>query len=311
MRPADRASSLVIPRLTAVENNSPGRQAEANLLVPIASTMYTGIQQSWSTTIARRRTLIGYLTQQGFFEPAWKLTRCGVTPNTLARRVSQRRRVLGCHMSYCPTCARLRQNRIFSRMRPWVEGQMGEFGASAHLKLALPSSQGRVLERLSQLGKEVRSVTSTRDWREGFSLSIGVVMTLEIGPGGDQRGHPHAHLFIYASTKGALDPFLDWLKTRWARRVRQRLIEGAGLSIMGPDPNEWAPRLRYILKGNRIQPGWPQDLLEQVIEAITSRKRLFSVWGMAVRQGGWTRARFATNIQAFRSAAQNQLRATG
>ncbi len=196
-------------------------------------------------------------------------------------------------------------------MRPWIKGQMGLSGASAHLKLALPSSQGRVLERLSRLAKEVRSVTTTRDWRRGFSLTIGVVMTLEIGPGSDKRGHPHAHLFIYASTREALDTFLDWLKSRWARRVGQKLIEGAGLSLMGLDPDEWAPRLHYILKGNRIRPDWPQDLVKQVIEAITSRKRLLSVWGMAIRRGGWTRARFATNIQAFRPTSLKRLRATG
>lgn len=273
--------------------------------------MYHGIRQSWGATITERKTLVGFLGQQGLFKQAWKLTQCGVTPTTLARKRSQRQRVLGCHTSYCPICARLRRNRIFSRMRPWIKGQMGLFGASAHLKLALPPSEGRVLERLSRLADEVRSATTTRDWRQRFSSNIGVVMTLEVGPGSHKLGYPHAHLFIYASTRGALDAFLDWLKARWARRVRQKLIEGAGLSLMGPDPDEWAPRLHYILKGNRIRPDWPQDLVKQVIEAITSRKRLFSVWGLATRRGGWTRARFATNIQAFRPTTLKRLRATG
>lgn len=258
-----------------------------------------------------RRALIGCLARHGLIKQAKKLTHCGVTPTTLARGRSERRRVLGCHAGYCPICTRLRRNRIFSRMRPWIERQMGEFGASAHLKLALPSSEGRVLERLNRLAKEVRSVTTIPAWRDRFSSDIGVVMALEVGPGSHNLGHPHAHLFVFASAETALEAFLEWLKTRWTRRVQTDLIEGAGLSLLGQSPDAWAPRLRYVLKGNRISPDWPLPLVEQVIEAITSRKRLFSVWGLAKRRGGWTRARFAGNIQAFRPNLMGKVKAAG
>lgn len=311
MKPADRALHPVPLRLAVVEAPLPDRRAEHHLPVPIASALYLRIRHSWGATIADRNTLVGFLGQHGLLKQAWKLTQCGVTPATLARSKRERRRVFGCHVGYCPICARLRQNRIFSRMRPCIEGQMGEFGASAQLKLALPSSEGRVSERLGRLAKEVRSTTTTRGWRQRFSSDIGVVMTLEIGPGSDMLGHPHAHLFIYARTDHALEAFLGWLKVRWTRRVRTELIEGASLTLMGRDPDKWAPRLRYVLKGNPISPDWPLALVEEVIEAITSRKRLFSVWGLATRRGGWTRARFASNIQVFRPTALSGFRATG
>ena len=239
------------------------------------------------------------------------MTRCGVTLGSLAQGKSKRRRVLGCHRSYCPACARLRRNRIFSRMRPWVEGQMGLTGGAAFLTLSLPESDGRVIDRLARLSKEVRSIPTARDWRRGFCPDIGVVMTFEIGPGSNRTGYVHAHLFIYSGSREALGAFLNWLSSRWSRRVKRDLIEGAGLEFMGPNPEEWAPRLHYLLKGNRIALDWPLPLVEEVLEAITSGKRFFSVWGLAKRRGGWTRARFAGNIQAFRPSLMGKLKVAG
>jgi hypothetical protein len=166
------------------------------------------------------------------------------------------------------------------------------------------------VERLDRLAEEVRSITGTRVWRR-FSGVIGVAMTLEVGPGTTGRGHPHAHLFVYSNSAETLDDFLDWLKGRWFRRVKRELIEGAGLTIMGPGPDDWAPRLSYILKGNHIMPGWPHPLVDEVLEAISSGKRLFSAWGLAHRRGGWTSARFAPNVQRFRPFCERRLLATG
>lgn len=273
--------------------------------------MYTGVRHSWGETFTSRWDLVGYFHRIGMVEQAWKLTRCGVTPKVLTRGKSKRRRVLGCHAGYCPICARLRRNRIFSGMRPWIEGQMGELGAAAHVKVALPHSEGRILERMERLAKKIRSATAARDWRKRFSGQVGVVMNLEIGPGTSMTGHPHAHLFIYARTEEGLDAFLGWLKAWWRRRAKRDLIEGAGLTYLGRDPGTWAPRLRYVLKGNRINPGWPVGLVKEVMEAITSGRRYFSVWGIAARRGGWTRARRAANIQALRPFSGSALRATG
>lgn len=253
---------------------------------------------------------MGFLAEHGWTKQAEKLTRCGVTPASLARGKSKRRRVLGCHVRYCPVCARLRQNRIFSRMRPWVEGQMGEHGCAALLTLALPDTPELLIDRLVSLAEEVRSITGTRAWRR-FSETIGVVMTLEVGAGSTGRGHPHAHLFVYSDSRKSLDAFLDWFRAHWSRRVKRDLIEGAGLDFMGPDPGEWAPRLSYLLKGNRIVPDWPLPLVGEVLKAITSGKRLFSVWGLAKRPGGWTRARFAYNIRVFRPSCERRFQATG
>lgn len=310
MRPANRTSHPVPLRLAVAEAPLPGRQAKHHLPVPIASTLYTRLRKSWGATLAERRALVGCLAQNGWVKQAKKLTFCGVTPTSLARDRSKRRRVLGCHSSLCPVCARLRQNRIFSRMRPWVEGQMGELGRAALLKLAIPDTQELVIDRLTDLADEVRSITGTRAWRK-FSGAIGVVMTLEVGRGSTGRGHPHAHLFVYSNSGKVLDAFLDWLKIRWSRRVKRDLIEGADLIFMGPDPSVWAPRLHYILKGNRVDPDWPLPLMREVIEAITSGKHLFSVWGLAKRPGGWTSARFASNIRVFRPSYAQRLLAAG
>jgi hypothetical protein len=164
---------------------------------------------------------------------------------------------------------------------------------------------------MDKLAKEVRSAKTSSIWRHRFLGEIGVVMNLEIGPGTDQRGHPHAHLFIYARTEKALEAFLDWLRARWKKRVRVELIEGAGLTLLGRNPDSWAPRLRYVLKGNRVDPQWPLGLLGEVLESITSHRRLFTTWGIAGRKGGWTRARRNGTIRKFHPVAPSHLRATG
>jgi hypothetical protein len=187
---------------------------------------------------------------------------------------------------------------------------MGLTGGAALLTLSLPESNGRVIDRLAHLSKEVRSIIGTPVWRR-FLLDIGAVMTIEIGSGTNRTGYVHAHLFVYSGSREALGAFLDWLSSRWSRRARRDLIDGAGLEIMGPNPDEWAPRLCYLLKGNRIALDWPVTLVAEVLEAITSRKRLFSAWGLAKRRGGWTRARFARNIQAFRPSHTRRLQAAG
>jgi hypothetical protein len=180
---------------------------------------------------------------------------------------------------------------VFHAIRAFVAMHLGPAGAAAHLVLALPDFGLSLLDQLTLLGKEVRSIKQTAIWRERYQPVIGVVMGLEISGGEALGGHPHAHLFVFSHESEELELFLARLSERWRRRLGKELVAGCEVFHLSSDPDEWAPRLRYVMKGSTLDPDWPVELVREVGLALSARKRLLTFWGSARRQGGWLRRR--------------------
>jgi hypothetical protein len=298
-------------QLAAGRRNPPGRSAEALLLVPKETTRDPFRRAALHKAISLRMSLIEVLERADLRKAAQKLANCGrrCIPVVLHRRIW--RVYLGCGAAYCPVCALRKGGRIFNPMRARLLRTLHPSGAAAHLVLALPHGSGSVLDRLTLLADEVRSAKHTPSWEKRFKHTVGVVMGLEVAGGGDLRGHPHAHLFVYSARAGEIQAFVAWLKARWCRRVQGVLVEGCEELHLSMDPNDWAPRLSYVLKGSELNPTWPPDLLQEVVASLSAGKQLITTWGIAGRPGGWARAKRTTNIQAFRPTPRNKLRATG
>ncbi|HEY9766610.1 MAG TPA: hypothetical protein V6C82_09595 [Chroococcales cyanobacterium] len=198
-------------------------------------------------------------------------------------------------------------------MRSFVAWHIGAAGAAMHLVLAHPNDGSPVLPRLTLLAKDIRSAKQTRTWRTRYQHSVGVVMGLEIEGGSTLSGHPHAHLFVFSADYEELISFLAWMKRRWRRRVGWDLVEGCQVSVLSSMAGDWAPRLRYVMKGSELDPEWPVDLLKEVIASLSAGKRLLTFWGLARREGGWLRPRprGRARVLRLRPLAASRLRSTG
>jgi len=294
----------------------PGPSAEIHLLVPIGTTGYPTQaetrEEKRQRAIELRRILVGRLEGHGLVKAATRLAYCGrrVLPITKAGRIW--RIQLGCGAAFCPVCVLRRGEMLFRAMRDSVAACVGSNGAAAHLTLAQPALPMSVLHRLDRLAKEVRSAKQNRIWREGFRHTLGVVMGVEVAEGSALDGFPHVHLFVFSHDPHEVRAFIAWMRQRWKRRVGWALVEGLQVIALSANPREWAPRLRYVMKGSELDPAWPEPLLRGVVASLSARKRLFSCWGLAMRKGGWLRPRPGTerNVVALKTVAASRLRAT-
>lgn len=311
MKPADRAPSLVTFQPATGRAHPPGRSAEGHLLVTKDTTRYPTRRDALHQAIDLRMTLVGLLETVGQCRAAKKLAFCGRRSLPVILPGGTWRVHLGCGAAYCPVCVIRRRDRIFKAMRESVHRTIQRSGAAVHLIIALPHGPGSVLDRLTRLAKEIRSAKQAPAWRGRFKATIGVVVGLEVGGGSHLGGHPHVHLFAYSAEGREVRAFSAWLKARWMRRVGGNLVEGCEEFHLSASPEDWATRLWYVMKGSKLDPTWPPGLLQEVVASLSAGKRLLTTWGIAVRPGGWSRARRTSNIQAFRPFASSMLRAAG
>lgn len=228
----------------------------------------------------------------GLMREASRLGRCGLRTFDHTKEGKTFHLTLGCGAAYCPVCVLRKRNRLFRALRGCVEANVGAEGAAALVTLALPDTPSRsVLSRLERLVAEVRSSKQCGAWRRGFKHTIGVVMGVEIGPGGAFQGHPHVHLFVFSPSTREVQRFVGWMQERWRRRVGRDLMDGLEIVNLSAEPDDWAPRLRYVMKGSELRPEWPEDLHFEVLVALSAGKRLSTFWGLARRKGGWSRLR--------------------
>lgn len=311
VKPGDRAPRLVTFQPAAGGDLPPGRLPEGHLLVTKDSTRYPTRREALHRAIDLRMTLVELLESAGQCRAAKKLAFCGRRSLPVVLPGQIWRVHLGCGAAYCPVCVIRRRDRVFKAMRDRILQTIQHTGAAVHLVFALPPGQGSVLERLTRVAKEIRSAKQAPAWRGKFKATIGVVMGLEVSGGSHLCGHPHVHLFAYSAEAREVQAFTAWLKARWMRRVDGVLVEGCEELHLSAAPEEWAPRLRYVMKGSKLDPTWPPGLLQEVVAALSAGKRLLTTWGIAMRRGGWTRVRRATNIQVFRPNHLGKLPATG
>lgn len=296
--PADGAEGNVLKLLPPTPSGMP--PGGAHLLVSKGTTRdpadreQAGKDYEGAETL--RKALVARFESLGLMKEASRLGLCGLRTLDHTKEGRTFRLTLGCGAAYCPVCVLRKRNKLFRALRGCVEANVGAEGVAALVTLALPDTPSRsVLSRLERLVAEVRSGKQCGAWRRGFKHTIGVVMGVEIGPGGAFQGHPHVHLFVFSPSTHEVQRFVGWMQIRWRRRVGRDLMDGFEIRNLSAKPDDWAPRLRYVLKGSELRPEWPEDLLCEVLIALSAGKRLSTFWGLAMRKGGWSRPRAAAS----------------
>lgn len=307
---AGSTTKIVLFRQAAAEGSSRGRAA-VHLLESKGITRYPFRPCTREDAKESRLALIGALERAGHVKEARRLVRCE-TRYIWTKGPSWTGPVfLGCGAAYCPVCVIKRRNSVFRAMRGVVASTIGSTGAAAHLILSLPRSGSTLLDRLDSLGVEVRTVKQTSTWRTRYQPVLGVVMGLEVEGGQALDGHPHAHLFVFSGDTGQLHSFIAWMSERWQRRTGWVLMVGCQVFLCSDNPDEWAPRLRYVMKGSELCPDWPMSLIHEVALSLSARKRLLTFWGLARREGGWLRKRAKRKVVSLHSRTTSPLASAG
>lgn len=264
---------------------------EPLLLEPIATALYVSPKpgRPMRDALESRGRLILALQGVGLSAARLKLRRCGTSRRVVQGPHGDRVVPWGCRAAYCPVCALNRRNRLFARLRPWVKAGIGLRGGVVLATFAHRPGDGCLPERLWALAKRLRGVCVSRAWREKFRAQVGVVVALEVSEGVDGRGHPHAHLFVFSQELERLEEFVVWLQDWWLERNPECRPNAKSIAWCGRHPDDWAPRLRYVLKGSPISPDWPKGLIEEAVEVMGSGRRMLTFWGLAERKGGWFR----------------------
>lgn len=241
---------------------------------------------------ADRREIIGIadiLEASGYDRLAKRLRTCGSwDPGELGP--GARRWPHPCNIRFCPPCQARLETKRFLDMRPKVQETLGWMGGAAFLTLNAPSSTGTILERLSALRAALDELRKLQAWKRtgGFKDKVGVVVSTEISLGDMNPGHPHLHVFICGPDQHVVDQVAHWLLQGWVERTKGTTLAAQRLETMGVDPDDWGPRLRYLFKGSQPRLAWPEPVLLEAVDALTSGRQFIQVLGLlrSARRGG-------------------------
>lgn len=88
---------------------------------------------------------------------------------------------------------------------------------------------------------------------------------------------PNATLLPEAQTPGL---FIRCLQTYWHSKIEGFRATTRAFRLLGPEPKDWAPLLRYILKGVRVGPDWEAAVFDPVVMELTSGRQHFGFIGL-------------------------------
>lgn len=245
----------------------------------IPSDTWSSDEMEQSAYAAQLR-LASRLEQLGEHRLGRQLLRCGF--RRIIRRDSSGREYLApmrCHKAICSSCALARKRKHFAILRPRVEAVLSRNGLALSLTIGR-SGEGTLLERLDAFSCHLRSHLGAKAFRRSLREGLGVILSLEIGPGQRHVGHPHAHILLIGSDAPKVTAFAAQLDRRFGEEASPHALRINHLESFSTSQN-WQSALAYLLKGSAPAANLPRHRLVAILEALSAGKRLFSLHGSA------------------------------
>lgn len=194
--------------------------------------------------------------------------------------------ILRCEHRLCPQCVRHVQWRAFEKLKPTVRTMLAAGGGSVFLTLTAPWDWADILGPSRKLLRVIHRFNRSWAWSGrggGLSKRVGMVYSLEFSSPQGFPVEPHLHIFLFSWDLEAVRNCSQLLQEFWRCHHPEAQEWGMDESLPGAD---WPGVLDYVIKGNRILPGWPDEQITAVLDLLHSGIRLRGASGLARINGG-------------------------
>ncbi len=190
-------------------------------------------------------------------------------------------RSMSCNLRFCPVCQPRWRHRALLSWKAKVEALLGETGEAVAVTLTGPNGGGPLFHQKATLRGQLTTVFRKHAWKgaAGHIHRVGVLLVMEVGARGGDHPRPHAHLLLVAAAPGEAASVAGWLVKEWLAAVPGSNPRGQDASFC-ERPAGVGRWLNYILKGDVLDPSWPDDRLEASACALIDGSHRVRVLGL-------------------------------
>lgn len=186
-----------------------------------------------------------------------------------------------CGRWICPACNHRKSAERQRAYIPQISAAMGGNGGCGGLTLTRPP-EGTAKEGLARLRGAMDKIRDMATWKKklgGWSQKLGVLAIYEAAKGSQGQVHPHLHLAVFGPNRREVHECLLWLCATWLCLNPDASPECQVLSAVHGAEGPWRKWVAYVLKGTRIDPGWPRETLCGVLDLFPPGSRHCTSWG--------------------------------
>lgn len=240
---------------------------------PSSSFLKDELQSKEGDTPTLRKTLLATrLETAGYRAAARALRCCGKRDNPGASR-------LWCRRRYCPTCRRRRQQEALRRHTPALRAGFLQGAEAVFLTLNPPKGKGDVSQRINHLSDQLKRLRNRVAWKrplDGFATGLQGLFAFEIG----KQGHVHLHVLLWGVEPGRPQAAGEWLRQLWLDLNPKALESLQTVVRVEQDWPAFEAALWYVTKGSEVNPTWPEPMLLEGVEALSSGKHHLITCGL-------------------------------